>query len=95
MQKQSLFKYVMLFLTIFILSIITNFAIAQTTDKFTDEEEVYSFELPAGTFKKVNENYFTSIPLSASIKFLSESDYLGDDVFNASIKEQIKIAKKD
>lgn len=94
MKKQSLIIKGMLFIIIFTMSLITTISYAQSTEKFSDDEDVYSFELPAGTFKKVNENYFTSIPLSASIKFRSESDYLGDDIFDANIKEQIKIAKK-
>jgi hypothetical protein len=94
MQKQTLSNGLSRLILSFLFFLLTNSANSQLKDKFSDEEDVYSFELPAGTFKKVNENYFTSIPLSASIKFRSESDYLGDDIFDANIKEQIKIAKK-
>ena len=94
MHQNKITKHLPFKIITFLLCILYIPSFAQSTEKFSDEEEVYSFELPAGTFKKVNENYFTSIPLSASIKFRSESDYLGDDVFDANIKEQIKIAKK-
>ena len=94
MKNQSLIIKGMLLITIFTMSLITTISYAQSTDKFSDDEDVYSFELPAGTFQKMKNNYFVSKNLSATISFKGETDYLGDDEFNANIKEQIKIAKK-
>lgn len=84
---KSLFLIAFLFVT-------SKEIIAQQNDKFSDESEVYSFELPAGVFSKKGENIFISKTQSATIKFKSEIDYIGDEDFNADIEKQYKIAKK-
>jgi hypothetical protein len=94
MQKQTLSNGLSRLILTFLFFLLTNSANSQSTEKFSDDEDVYSFELPAGTFQKMKNNYFVSKNLSATISFNSETDYLGDDEFNANIKEQIKIAKK-
>jgi hypothetical protein len=94
MKKQLITKNKRIAILSLLLSLFTLETFAQENDKFFDKEEIYSFELPRGNFSKKSENYFTSKKLSATIKFRSETDYPGDDSFNASLQEQFKIAKK-
>lgn len=94
MKKKLFTKNKRIVILSLLLSLFTLESFAQENDKFFDEEEIYSFELPRGNFSKTSENYFTSKKLSASIKFRSDIDYPGDDNFNASLEEQFKIAKK-
>jgi hypothetical protein len=94
MKKQLLTKNKRIAILSLLLSLFALETFAQVNDKFFDKEEIYSFELPRGNFSKTSENYFTSKKLSASIRFRSETDYIGDDNFNASLEEQFKIAKK-
>jgi hypothetical protein len=93
MQKK-LFKNSLSLLTTLIILFFNTEIIAQKNDKFSDEADVYSFELPAGVFSKKAENFFNSKTLSATIKFRSETDYIGDEDFNANLEKQFKIAKK-
>jgi hypothetical protein len=94
MQTKKLFNNPLpIFITLIILLFNTEI-LAQQNDKFSDESEVYSFESPAGVFSKQGENFFTSKTLSATIKFRSETDYAGDENFNADLEKQLKIAKK-
>jgi hypothetical protein len=74
------------------LFLMTCFSYAQVGEKFSDELEVYNFELPFGLFQKKNNDLFVSKKLSASIKFRSVADYIGEDN-NADIKSQFKIMK--
>lgn len=74
------------------LLLITFFCFAQVNEKFSDELEVYNFELPNGFFQKKNKDLFVSKKLTASIKFRSVADYIGEDN-NADIKSQFKISK--
>ncbi len=91
---QQLLKLCQQISIVLITSIFTSNLYAQVGDIFSDESEVYRFELPSGIFFKTRENYFTSKSLSASIKFHSESNYIGDEIFNADIESQFKIAQK-
>jgi hypothetical protein len=94
MQTKKLFKCPLsLFITL-ILFLFNTEIFAQQNDKFSDESDVYSFELPAGVFSKKAENFFNSKILSATIKFKSEIDYAGDEEFNADLEKQLKLAKK-
>lgn len=94
MKKQYLLKVCLYILIALIVCIFNTNVIAQVNEKYSDESGVYSFELPSGIFFKMNENYYSSKKLSASLKFRSETDYIGDENFNANIKSQFKIAKK-
>jgi hypothetical protein len=78
---------------------------AQQNQLFKDVDEIYSFELPTRSFKQIDNHYFKSEELTASIKFNFETCYVGDDkivdiedVFK-KVKKQLKVTyqslKKD